>query len=199
MGSMYPAIDLAAGEKERGTLETLLTIPVSRLEILLGKFCVVVITGLTSAVISIIGIFISLRQVNELPAELLNSVTGFLEPRSVILLVTLLIPVSIFFAALLLSVSFYAKSFKEAQSIISPMTILIIIPAFIGLLPGMNLNVKTALIPILNVSLAAQEILAGKTPIFLLAEVFFSLMVLAFASLLICTRLFEREDTIFRH
>lgn len=198
MGSMYPAIDLAAGEKERGTLETLLTVPVSRFEILLGKFGVVVITGLTSALISFVGVYISLLQVNEIPRELLVSINGLLEPQSIILLLTLLVPISIFFSGLLLSLSFYAKSFKEAQSIISPMTIIIIIPAFIGLMPGMELNAKTALIPILNVSLAAKSIIAGKVSSLLLVEVYLSLMVLALISLLVCTKLFEREDTIFR-
>lgn len=198
MGSMYPAIDLAAGEKERGTLETLLTVPVSRFEILLGKFGVVVLTGLTSALISFVGIYISLLQVDEIPRELLVSINGLLEPQSIILLLTLLVPISIFFSGLLLSLSFYAKSFKEAQSIISPMTIIIIIPAFIGLMPGMELNAKTALIPILNVSLAAKSIIAGKVSSLLLVEVYLSLMVLALISLLVCTKLFEREDTIFR-
>lgn len=198
MGSMYPAIDLAAGEKERGTLETLLIAPVSRFEILVGKFGVVVITGITSAIISFIGILISLWQAKEIPPEMVQSLSGILEPKSMILLITLLVPISIFFSALLLSLSFYAKSFKEAQSIISPLTILIIIPAFIGLMPGMELNAKTALIPILNVSLATKAIIAGNATALLLVEVYASLMLLALISLLVCTRLFEREDTIFR-
>ncbi|MEK0338370.1 MAG: hypothetical protein QQN41_13150, partial [Nitrosopumilus sp.] len=68
---------------------------------------------------------------------------------------------AIFFAALVLSISIYAKSFKEAQSIITPMNMIIFIPVMIGLLPGIELNAKTALVPILNVSLASKDLLAG--------------------------------------
>ncbi|MCK5406675.1 MAG: ABC transporter permease, partial [Candidatus Krumholzibacteria bacterium] len=70
MGAMYPAIDLGAGEKERGTLETLLTAPVSRFHILLGKFGVIVLTGFLSAIVSMVGLYIGLRQSNELPPEI---------------------------------------------------------------------------------------------------------------------------------
>jgi sodium transport system permease protein len=197
-GSMYPAIDLAAGEKERGTLETLLTSPAGRLEILLGKFGVVVLTGISSALISILGMYIGIRRSPEIPPEVLNAILGMLETRSIVLLLSLLLPLSIFFAALLLSLSFFAKSFKEAQSTITPLMIFIILPAFIGLMPGMSLDAKPALIPILNVSLATRAIIAGTIEPGLLAEVYASLVFLAALGMWICTRVFNREDVIFR-
>jgi sodium transport system permease protein len=197
-GSMYPAIDLAAGEKERGTLETLLTSPAGRLEILLGKFGVVVLTGIASALISILGMYIGIRRSPEIPPEVLNAILGMLETRSIVLLLSLLLPLTIFFAALLLSLSFFAKSFKEAQSTITPLMIFIILPAFIGLMPGMQLDAKTALIPILNVSLAIRAIIAGTIEPALLAEVYASLVFLAALGMWVCTRVFNREDVIFR-
>jgi sodium transport system permease protein len=197
-GSMYPAIDLAAGEKERGTLETLLTSPAGRLEILLGKFGVVVLTGIASALISILGMYIGIRRSPEIPPEVLNAILGMLETRSIVLLLSLLLPLTIFLAALLLSLSFFAKSFKEAQSTITPLMIFIILPAFIGLMPGMSLDAKTALIPILNVSLATRAIIAGTIEPGLLAEVYASLVFLAALGMWICTRVFNREDVIFR-
>lgn len=198
MGSMYPAIDLAAGEKERGTLETLLTSPASRLQILIGKFGVVVLTGLTSAAVSMFGMYVGITRVREIPEELLKTILGILEPQSIIMLVSVLLPLTIFFAAILLSLSIFAKSFKEAQSIISPMMILIIVPAFIGLMPGMELNASTALIPILNVSLATKGIIAGTIPVPILLEVYASLIIYAAVSILVCTKMFEREEMIFR-
>jgi sodium transport system permease protein len=197
-GSMYPAIDLAAGEKERGTLETLLTSPAGRLEILLGKFGVVVLTGIASALISILGMYIGIRRSPEIPPEVLNAIMGMLETRSIVLLLSLLLPLSIFFAALLLSLSFFAKSFKEAQSTITPLMIFIILPAFIGLMPGMSLDAKTALIPILNVSLATRAIIAGTIEPRLLAEVYASLVFFAAIGMWFCTWVFNREDVIFR-
>jgi sodium transport system permease protein len=197
-GSMYPAIDLAAGEKERGTLETLLTAPAGRLEILLGKFGVVVLTGIVTALISIFGIYIGIRQSPEIPPEVFDAILGMLEPRSILLLLSLLLPLTVFFAAILLSLSIFAKSFKEAQSTITPLMIFIIVPAFIGLMPGMTLNATTALIPILNVSLATKLIIAGTISPGLLAEVYASLIALAALSMWVCTWIFGREGTVFR-
>lgn len=198
MGSMYPAIDLAAGEKERGTLETLLTSPVGRFQILIGKFGVVVLTGICSAVISMGGMYVGIRQVKEIPPELLQTILSILEFRSIALLISLLLPLTVFFAAILLSLSIFARSFKEAQSLISPMMIVVIVPAFIGLMPGMSLNTTTALIPVLNVSLATRGIIAGTIGPALLAEVYLSSIFFAGLSLFGCARIFASEGTIFR-
>ena len=197
-GSMYPAIDLAAGEKERGTLETLLTSPAGKFQILLGKFGVVVLTGILSAAVSILGLYLGVIQIENIPTELLNSILSILETRSIVLLLTLLLPLTAFFAGILLSLSIMAKSFKEAQSILTPMMMVVIVPAFIGMLPGMELGPKTALIPILNVSLATKSIIAGNVSAPLLAEVYISLVVIAMLSLLMCARVFKSESCMFR-
>ena len=198
MGSMYPAIDLAAGEKERGTMETLLTAPVSRFQILLGKFAVVVLTGLLSAAVSIFGILLAVRQISKIPPEVLSAVMAILDGQTVLLVLSLLFPLTVFFAAFLLSVSVFAKSYKEAQSMISPLMIVVILPVMIGLFPGVALDPVTAVIPVLNVSLATKEIIAGTIKTGLLLEVYASLFVLAGLSLFGCARWFEREETIFR-
>lgn len=198
MGCMYPAIDLGAGEKERGTLETLLTAPVNRFQILLGKFSVVVIAGIATAAISIVGLYIGFRQVKEIPHELFDVILSILEVKSVVLLMSLLLPLTIFFAGMLLSLSFYARSFKEAQSLVSPLFIVVIIPAAIGLIPGITLNFSTALVPILNVSLATKEIIAGTIKLDLLILTYFSLIILAILSLVATTRWSLRESVIFR-
>ncbi|MCD4848343.1 MAG: ABC transporter permease [Candidatus Aegiribacteria sp.] len=198
MGSMYPSIDLAAGEKERGTLETLLTSPVNRLQILIGKFGVVVLTGISSAAVSLLGLYLGVRYVSSIPAEFVDMVMSILEPGSILVLLSLLLPLSVFFAGLLLSISFTAKSYKEAQSKIGPLFPVIIIPAFIGMMPGMNLNASTALIPILNVSLATRTIIAGQADISIMIIVYLSLAVYAGAALLLCSRTFSRESAILQ-
>jgi len=199
IGSLYPAIDLAAGEKERGTIETLLTAPVNRFVILLGKFGVVVLAGVGSALIAIIGLFFGIRNmVGEFPPEIVEVISGILELKSIVLLLSLLLPLTMFFAGIMLSLSIFAKSFKEAQSILTPMNILVIVPVAIGLIPGINLDPKTALIPVLNVSLATKEIVAGTIDFGLLIEVYASLAVLAGLSLFLASRIFLRESVIFR-
>lgn len=197
-GSMYPAIDLGAGEKERGTIETLLTSPVNRFQILLGKFSVVVLTGIASATISMVGLYLGFRQIKEIPSEAFETILGILEVKSILLVLSLLLPLTIFFAGILLSLSIFAKSFKEAQSLISPMTFVVILPVVVGLLPGVDLNAQTALIPILNISLATKDIMAGTIQPGLLAEVYLSLIVLAGLSLFMCAKVFDRESAIFR-
>jgi len=198
MGSMYPAIDLAAGEKERGTIETLLTAPVSRFVILLGKFGVVVLTGIGSALVSLVGLYLVVLQFGEIPPEIIDVISGIFEIKSIVLLLSLLLPLTMFFAGVLLSLSMFAKSFKEAQSIITPFNFVIILPVLIGLIPGVTLDPKTALIPILNVSLATKEIVAGTIDFWLLIEVYASLAVLAGLSLFLSSRIFMRETVIFR-
>jgi len=197
-GAMYPAIDLGAGEKERGTLETLLTAPTSRFLILLGKFCVVVLAGVLSAGVSMVGLFVSVRQAVDLPADVMNAVLGVLQFDTIVLVLSLLVPLTVFFAGALLSLSIYAKSFKEAQSIISPMTFVVIIPVAVGLFPGVELDTVTALIPVLNVSLATKEIIAGTVSAGLLVEVYVILFLLAGLSLYVASKWFDREETIFR-
>lgn len=198
LGAMYPAIDLGAGEKERGTLETLLTAPVNRFHILLGKFGVVVVSGLLSAAVSIAGLFVTLKRSPDLPPEFMDLILKLLGWDTILLLMSLLLPLTILFAGVLLSVSLTARSFKEAQSLISPLNILIIMPAAIGLMPGIELSFSNAWIPVLNVSLATKEILAGTVKPSELAVVYASSITLAVASLWGSAWWFGRESTIFR-
>jgi sodium transport system permease protein len=198
IGALYPAIDLAAGEKERGTLETLLTSPVTTIQILVGKLGVVVLTGIATAGIALIGMYLGIAQIREIPPELLKAVYDILRWRVIVVLLTMLLPLTIFFAAMLLSACIFAKSYKEAQSVVTPLMIVVIVPIFLGMMPGMVLDAGTALIPILNVSLATKAIIAGTLKPMLLAEVYGSLILLAALSLYACAWVFDREQTIFR-
>ena len=198
MGAMYPAIDLGAGEKERGTMETLLTAPVNRFHILIGKFGVVVLSGLMSASVSILGLFIAIKQSSEIPQQFMDVIVKMLGWDTILLVLSLLLPLTIFFAGVLLSVSLTARSFKEAQSLISPLNIAVIVPAAIGLVPGIKMSYTTAAIPILNVSLATKEIVAGTMQPAHLAVVYTSLVALALLSLYGSVWWFKRESTIFR-
>jgi len=168
------------------------------MQIVLGKFFVITCTGLISALISILALYLAIQQAKGLPEGALQGILRIVEFKSVGLLFSLLVPVCVFFAAVLLSISIFARSFKEAQSIMTPMNILVIIPVFIGLFPGIKLNTTTALIPVLNVSLATKEIISGTIKTGLLLEVYASLFVLAALSLVFCAQWFKREEVIFR-
>jgi sodium transport system permease protein len=198
LGAMYPAIDLAAGEKERGTMETLLVSPASRLQIVMAKFLVVTASGIFTALSSALWLYLVFRQSRMIPPELLGMVLRLIEWKSLLLFFSMIIPLCAFFAAVLLSISVFAKSYKEAQSIITPLNIMVIIPVLIGIFPGIKLNTATALIPILNISLATKEIIAGTISPLLMAEVFLVLFAMAALGLVFCTRWFNREEVIFR-
>ncbi|MCH8937213.1 MAG: ABC transporter permease, partial [Gemmatimonadetes bacterium] len=198
-GAMYAGIDLSAGEKERGTLETLLSSPATRLEIVLGKFVVVATIGIASALISMLGLYLGVRvAIGEIPPEALEVVWDILNWKVVAMIATLLLPLAAFFSAMILALAIQAKSFKEAQSILTPFSIVIILPVAFGLLPGIELNAQTAMIPILNVSLATKEVIAGTINPVHLAISYVSLFALAAASLWFCVVWFNREETLFR-
>jgi len=198
LGAMAPAIDLAAGEKERGTMETLLVSPASRLQIVSGKFLVVTASGIFTALSSVLWLFLVFRQSKMVPPEVLEGILKLIEWKSLLLLFSMIIPLCAFFAAILLSASVFSKSYKEAQSIIAPLNFMVLIPVVIGIFPGIKLNAATALIPILNISLATKEIIAGTISPLLMAEVFLVLFALAALGLIFCSRWFNREAIIFR-
>ena len=197
-GAMYPALDLGAGEKERGTLETILTSPASQIEILSGKFIVVSIFGIMSVIFGLIGMLAAVKLNPGIPEEIISIAMNILGFKPVLLILTLLIPIALFFASFLLSVSFYAKTFKEAQSIMGPLNMLIVFPIMIGLMPGITLSVSTAWIPILNVSLAMNDIIAGTLSWPLYAEVMLSLLFFTGFSMWMSVKFISREEVIFR-
>jgi sodium transport system permease protein len=200
LGSMYPAIDLGAGEKERGTLETLLLAPIRRYQIVLGKFFVVFTTGVTAALLCItsIGITLSIK-LKDIPGDLeLHRVFASVSVIDLVLIAAMLIPTAAIFASVLLSISIYAKSFKEASSYCGPLNFLAIIPAIIAMLPIVKLDWYWAMVPVTNISLAIKELIKGTMDYRMLVAILGSSVVIAGALLIFCTKWFERESVLFR-
>ena len=197
LGCMYPAIDLFTGEKERGTIETLLTTPVARWQILFGKMGVVVLSGLLAASAALLGLFISIEVLNIVEnEELLTVIHGILSFKFILLLFALLFPLTVFFAGVMIPVAVYAKSFKEAQSIITPLNIVMVLPAMIGFFPGVELNLVTACIPVVNVVLATKELIAGTLELYLLGLSFAVMLALAMLAVLVSYKRFDKEGNV---
>lgn len=197
IGCMYPAIDLFTGEKERGTLETLLTVPVGRWKILIGKMLVVVSSGMLAASCSLLGLFISIEFLDLAQnKELLEVIHGILTPYFIGSMLALLLPLVIFFAGVMIPIAIYAKSFKEAQSIITPLNIVMVLPAMVGFFPGIELNLNTTLIPVVNVVLATKELIAGTLSLSYFFSVFGIMCLLALLSVLISYKQFGKESNI---
>jgi len=106
--------------------------------------------------------------------------------------------VAIFFSATMLAIGLFSRSSKEAQSYLQPLLILTILPAVASLLPGVELNYRLSLIPVLNVSLVCKEILSGTFHWNYIALIFASTCVYAFAALSVAVALFKRESVLFR-
>ncbi len=198
-GAMYPAIDLGAGEKERGTIETLLLTPVSRLSLVLGKFMCICTTAIMTALITIfsmvfwsfiIGKLFDVQAVSEILAAV-----GLVEYGLIILL---LLPISAIFSATLLAISIYAKSYKEAQNYMGPMSIFVIFPVIVGMTPGISLTYNWAIVPVSNVALAIKELLKGTLDYALLVPLFASTVFFALISIIFCVYWFNKEEVLFR-
>lgn len=198
IGAMYTAIDLTAGEKERGTLETILVSPIPRWQLATGKFLTILTASFVSTILVLVsmvgtlyfGIF-STQQAAEL--------SGFqITPAMVFIIFLMMIPTSAMLAALLMSVSLFAKSYREAQSYISPMMILAILPALVSFLPGVELDYALAFVPLVNIALSIKNAIMGHINWLFVALIFLSTLIYAGFAIFIAHRLFEKESVIFR-
>ena len=103
---------------------------------------------------------------------------------------------TIFFAGVMIPIAIYAKTFKEAQSIITPLNIVMVLPAMIGFFPGIELNLTTACIPVVNVVLATKELIAGTLEIKYLLISFLVMILLAVSAVLISFKQFDKESNV---
>lgn len=213
-GAIYPAMDITAGEKERGTMETLLCSPVARLDLVLGKFLLVLTGSLASmffVVASMAGsalvggaLFLGTSgaaAAGALPPGAAAAGAGSLptiDPLGLVGVFAMVLPVAVLFSAVALTVSLFAKSYKEAQSYLGPLIIVVLLPGMIAALPGTELTARTALIPLLNLSLVCKEMLSGSWPWGYIALIFGSSSLYAAGALALAVKMFNREDVLFR-
>ncbi|MFH1130426.1 MAG: ABC transporter permease subunit/CPBP intramembrane protease [Pseudomonadota bacterium] len=196
LGAFYPAIDLTAGEKERGTLETLLTVPVPRFSLIMGKFLVVTtiatITGLLNLGSISLTVALGLRTLVQNP-DLITKI-----PWGAVLLTTIaILPTALFFSALMVAVAALARSFKAAQTLLTPVYLVCMLPAMLALLPGMHLNTITALLPAMNIALLTREIITGHATISLTALSLLSTCLYGLLALATAARIYNSERLLF--
>ena len=203
-GAMYPAMDLTAGEKERGTMETILSSPISRTHLVLGKFFLILTAALGTAALSVLSMGVSFNVLSHYTGKTADgraAAAGFilhLGPKTVASVFLMALPIAVLFSATLMTIALFAKTYKEAQSYLTPMTFIVIIPAIASMLPGVELTSKLALVPILSTSLLCKELVAGTYHWNLIAIIFSSTCVYAAAALFIAIKMFQRESVLFR-
>ncbi len=166
MGTMYPAIDTTSGEKERGTLETVLTLPVSNKELIFSKFLAVGIFGIASAFLNIISmcgvVAYMLNMMENMGVDTFSKIdiSKFILP--LIIGILCVFAFAIFVSALSMCVCAFAKSYKEANNYITPVTLVVMLVSFVSFLPNVELTKTMSLVPVANLCLLLKDLLVFK-------------------------------------
>ena len=197
-GCLLAAIDLVTGEKERKTIETTLSLPISKFTVLLGKAIVASLLGFIPAVLNLIGLIVGLKFIDGIPDTFKLAINEMLNFQSITMILLLLIPFSIFLSGLIISLIAGATTFKEAQSKATPIIMLIILPLVLALMPGIELTWATVLIPVLNIGLGVKEIMAGTIDMTQYAVILISLVAFAVGTIYFSYKKFSDESAILK-
>jgi sodium transport system permease protein len=202
---MYPVIDMTAGEKERKTLEAFLSSPASRQEIVMGKIMAAMTAMFVTSALTLGSLVYSISRNKQIPGkseearEMMNALSAIpLDAHTVALIAAIMLPMAIFAASLMFTIALFARSFKEGQSYLTPLALIVIIPAFLGGMPGLHLTPVLCLIPIFNASMMIRGVLLGDASMVNFGVTLAANLVYAGIAFLIATRMFNRESVLFR-
>jgi sodium transport system permease protein len=188
LGGFLPAVDFTAGEKERGTMQTLLCAPLRPIEIIWGKFLAVFTISLLSALANIVSLAFTVKRM--LPGEMEVPLSAHVYTFA------LLIPVTFLFSALFLGLAVFARDFKDAQNVLMPVYLPVTLVSALTSLPGIELNAWTSFAPLLNVALLIKSIYLGEASPDLAFYVVGSSVLYAGLALVMAARVFEQEDVL---
>ncbi|KGG80106.1 hypothetical protein Y919_08030 [Caloranaerobacter azorensis H53214] len=195
VGGIPAATDLGAGEKERQTLEPLLTTKVNRISLLIGKYFTVVVAGIIATLASLTGFIIATK----LKADLFGTISTL--PINTILIIGLFcIGLTLTFSSLELAISFYARNFKEAQTYLTPVTIIMLIPAYLTMyLDGKAIPNAYFHIPVINViSIIKEALVSIYNPVHIGVVLIWVIIYISIA-LMVTVKMFNKETVIFRN
>lgn len=160
VSATYPATDTTAGEKERGTLETLLTFPIKSKDIIVGKFLAVslssIVTGLISFALAIVALFAAKDMFS-----IYEGVDIMYSVSSIVFGIIVIIAYSIFVSGLCIPIASTSKTFKEAQSALTPLTFISFFPSFVVFMVGLKTTPVLSIIPFLNYTMIFTDIASG--------------------------------------
>lgn len=186
------AVEMTTGEKENGTLETLFSMPFKRSELVFSKLIACVSLGLVSMLINLVAL------VMLLPSLIKSSNLAFtLDVTNVTILILTLIPLILMGAGASLGVGMFANSYKESGAYVTPLTFLFMIPAYVGMIPGIELNQVLATIPIVNSTLLIKSVFIGTFSLKYFMVCFISNILFSLLALLFVFRIFGAEKILF--
>lgn len=203
-GAFYPAIDLGAGEKERGTMETLLISPAKRIELVLGKFFTIMLFSCATAILNLMSMGLTGRQMAAVMGEGMTNTVSLDFPGlgPLTWLVILLLPLAALFSALCLALATFAKSTKEGQYYLTPLLMVVMGLTMFCLSPAVEMTALYSVIPVVNVALLLKGLLlnaanSGNLVMYavpvLISSIGYSMLALWWA-----IELFNSEDVLFR-
>lgn len=201
LGAFYPAVDITTGEKERGTLETLLTLPVTNFQMIMSKYIAVTLFACVTAVISMISLggavaFLLLG----VPEESIDGMgqvqlAGYLS--SIPMLLVALVTSAMLITALCMCFCIFAKSTKEANNYVTPVMLVIMFASMVGMVPSIELNYRFALVPLVNVSLLIKQVFSQQMDIMLAAVTVLVNMGYSIIVIWILAKMYDSEDILF--
>jgi ABC-2 type transport system permease protein/sodium transport system permease protein len=193
-GAVYPAIDVTAGERERGTLEILAAAPVPRLDVLFAKYVAVFAVAMLTALVNL-GTMTTTLYLSGI-GPMLFGAEG-LSPLVFGQVLALLLLFAAFFSAVLLALTSFARSFKEAQAYLVPLMLLALMPGVLSLIPGLQLQGPLAIAPLINVALLARDLLEGSAGAMTAVVVVTATLLYALAALALAARVFGAEAVLY--
>ena len=199
MGTMYPAIDTTAGERERGTLETILTLPVTNRQLIVSKFLTVAVIGMISAFLNIIsmgGIAVYMYKILDMQTDVAAFDMAKFYP-AILVSVLSIFAFSLFISAVTMCVTAFAKSYKEANNYITPLMLVVMFIGYIGFIPNIELTQTVAMIPVANICLLIKNMLVFKIDYMMIAVVLISNIAYAVFAILFLSKIYDSESILF--
>jgi sodium transport system permease protein len=193
-GAVYPAIDLTAGERERGTLEILVAAPVPRFELLTAKYISVVTVAVLNALVNLVCMTITVMWAGV--SSLLPGLEG-LTPVLLLQVFALLLLFAAFFSAVLLCLTSFARSFKEAQAYLIPLMLASLGPGIMAMMPGLKLDGVLTVLPLVNIVLMARDLFEGGVDLINGTIVVLTTLLYALAALALAARVFGAESVLY--
>jgi len=190
-GAVYPAIDLTAGERERGTMEAMIATPAPRFLLLLSKYVAVVTVAVLTALANLFASWITLS-IGGLGRALLGE-KGF-SLLALVQILPLLVIFAAFFSAILLAMCSFARSFKEAQAYLIPVMLVSLAPALVTLMPNIEFSTLLGIVPLVNILLLSRDIMTGSPQALPAFAAVFSTLLYAAAALVVASKLFGAES-----
>lgn len=196
VSATYPSTDTTAGEKERGTLETLLTFPIKSKDIILGKFLGVSISSMITGMISLILTIISLIVAQDM-FSIYEGINIMYNAQSIIIAIFIIITYSIFISGLCISIASGSKTFKESQSALAPLTFVSFFPGMVAFMINMASSPLLSIIPFLNYTLIFTDATNGNIDYLNICLMFVSTIIYISLVLTYIIKQYKSEKVLF--